>query len=386
MPRSGHEPHRTLERPRHPWLLLILAGLLAAVSFLAPSRLSLGPSRVAKALHFIPLKADTVVLVDLANNPLSDQQLSQLATFLEAPPPRDRPDILIHYRQDVRRVTHWAFPEKSPRGPTLADTAATEKARQSDGAYLRFPLQQDRLEAILSREGELLVGSWRADGPSLPAGNLTLASLDLFPMDTANLAVADLHAWMRNQAALLQWVEEQMKPWELSLQKDVLPLLQGEVAFQLDRPDLRPGPESRVLLGLVLADPSSTAALIDRLLPAVVSSALPSFYREGVTIRRGRDGAFTFTLVSDFLLVGLNLDVEDLERAVGNRVAGRSLAQTSLGKAVSSSLASGSASLAVMQTVAGFRVMATGEPQEAGIGGTVVIELQGSDPFEGKTR
>ncbi|MGE0490888.1 MAG: hypothetical protein AB7S38_16900 [Vulcanimicrobiota bacterium] len=331
------------------------------------------------ALACIPAQASQALVLDLTNLDLDPFTLQFVCQRLKASPPPPQAQVFIHWVDGSGRHAQWQLEPQSP-APSLADDPGLTPAHDAAGGLWLQKYPQGRLWASFDPSGPLSVGRWRFEGdlpPNLPRGSLSLQTLEFFGQDDELVGVLDVAALARYNPQLVDELQTEFARWGLDFKQDLLSLLAGEVGFSLARrpEQLAEVKEMPLQVVALLSDPSGAERLAARLLPAVVSTSLPTYYREGVAIRQSLDQEFAFALVSDVVLFGINLGADGLGQAISARIAETSLADQPASKALRQALSPADGCLlAVVEKVGPVRVYAAGGPGRGHLEGPLVLE------------
>ncbi|MCA9795307.1 MAG: hypothetical protein KC910_26040 [Candidatus Eremiobacteraeota bacterium] len=344
-----------------------------------PTRVRPGPSRVRLALASIPAEVARALVLDLTNVDLDAGQLQVLSKWLGISPPPERPQVLVYWVDDAGTHAFW---QQQPEvaGESLADDPQLIQAQDSAGGFFLQTFPRVRLWASFDPQDDLLVGRWHLAGevpPGLPRGSLNLGTLQFFTGDSELVGLLDVSALARHNPKLVEQLQAEFSRWGIDLEQDLMSLLAGEVAFSVaERPDrLDDLQEMPVEVVAALNDPGAAERLVGRLLPSVVTTSLPTFYREGVAIRQSLDQRFAFALVSDFVVFGLNLGADGLGEAISARIAETSLADQPAAKVLKADLSPEDGCLvALVERFGPLRCYAAGGPGQKQFEGPVVLE------------
>lgn len=327
----------------------------------------------------VPAQATEVLVLDLTNLDLDPLTLQYLGQRFKASPPPARAQVFIHWVDRAGPHAQWHLEPRSP-APSLAEDPGLTQAHDAAGGLWLRTYPQGRLWASFDPDGPLSVGRWRFEGdlpPNLPRGSLSLQTLEFFGPSDELIGLLDMAAMARSNPKLVDELQTEFARWGIDLKQDLLSLLAGEVGFSLARRPEQLGEMKEMPLQVValLNDPGGAERLAARLLPAVVSTSLPTFYREGVPIRQSLDQQFAFALVSDFVLFGINLGADGLGQAISARIAETSLADQPASKALKEALSPADGCLlAVVEKVGPVRVYAAGGPRQGHLEGPLVLE------------
>lgn len=336
-------------RSRPPWLLLLFS-LLAATLAYVPLRLQPTPMTPASILRAVPADAEVALALQTAD-PEVRQWLGVNESLLGLPlrfPADDQRGALFYRRGKHQQARFFQTPPPPVESPISSGPLRPLFASLPAGNLGWLVVRRPGLElvAALSLEERLVTCRWVAsmpDGPTVPPGRLNFETLDFFAADTPYLGVADVGRALESNPELARQVHQALKGYHLDPDKDLLPLLGSEMAFAGN------------LAVFHLEDPAGWKALLEKKLPAIVSSNLATFYRQGATITTGLDDTIAWATTADFAVFGLDQGLEVVETALTVRNQGQSLWLASEGAWLRAQAGKYDLVMAVRQSYPGLR-------------------------------